>query len=378
MKRLESPFFYLFAISGSLLGTCACGSRTSVALFDAVDIANPADATLGEAGVAPDVGVVDAGEALSCPDAAGSLPSSCAPGGAGMTNCGAGPCFESCCTSLEVAAGTYYRTYVNSGGGPSAEANPAHVSGFRLDKYDVTVGRFGQFVKAWNEGYVPAAGSGKHTHLNGGLGLTNSGDVGTYEPGWVASDDVNVLPVDFQLTYLGDPPTRTQENLPIIYVNWFGAYAFCIWDGAFLPSEAEWEYAAAGGNEQREYPWGTTSPGTNNQYAIYGGYYGGDGGSFAPVGTATLGAGLWGQLDLAGEENVWTLDWWASYVDPCSDCAYLAAASGRVIRGGSYRDRAEAIRPPVRIIGTLSTGEIVKENSPSSEDGIGFRCARTP
>ena len=45
-------------------------------------------------------------------------------------------------------------------------------------------------------------------------------------------------------------------------VNWFEAYAFCIWDGGFLPSDTEWEYAAAGGSLQREYPWGSTAPGT--------------------------------------------------------------------------------------------------------------------
>jgi formylglycine-generating enzyme required for sulfatase activity len=113
-------------------------------------------------------------------------------------------------------------------------------------------------------------------------------------------------------------------------VNWFEAYAFCIWDGGFLPSEAEWEYAAAGGSQQREYPWGSTDPGMGNEYAIYNNYYPS---GVAPVGTTTLGAGLWGQLDLLGEVHEWNLDWYATYDDPCVDCADLAAASDRVTRG---------------------------------------------
>jgi hypothetical protein len=67
-----------------------------------------------------------------------TMPPSCAPGGPGMTNCGAAS--ESCCTSLEVAGGTYYRTYTNSGSGATGEADPATVSSFSLDKYLVTGG----------------------------------------------------------------------------------------------------------------------------------------------------------------------------------------------------------------------------------------------
>jgi formylglycine-generating enzyme required for sulfatase activity len=165
------------------------------------------------------------------------------------------------------------------------ETSPATVSGFRLDKYDVTVGRFRQFVSAWNGGvgYVPAPGSGKHTHLNAGQGLANSASAGSYETGWLASDDGQIAPTNANLsdgicdnvppsnryaTWTASPGSN--EGRPINCVNAYEAYAFCIWDGAFLPSEAEWEYAAAGGSEEREYPWGATAPGSANQFAIYG------------------------------------------------------------------------------------------------------------
>jgi formylglycine-generating enzyme required for sulfatase activity len=280
-----------------------------------------------------------------------------------------------------VTGGTYYRTYTNSGTGPTSEADPASVSGFRLDKYEVTVGRFRQFVNAWTGGWVPPAGSGKHTHLNSGQGLASSGGPGTYEPGWVASDDTTVAPTNTNLACFAGSSTWTasagsDENLPINCVNWYEAYAFCIWDGGFLPSEAEWEYAAAGGSQQREYPWGVTAPGTGNQYAIDECDYGGTGpgsctgvSNIAPVGTATLGAGSWGQLDLAGNVFEWNLDWYAgSYVDPCEDCANLAAASKRVIRGGDFYYSTSFLLPPYRDY-FVPTNRYVD---------LGFRCAEIP
>jgi|SRR5580704_4705762 sulfatase modifying factor 1 len=113
---------------------------------------------------------------------------------------------------------------------------------------------------------MPAAGSGKHAHLNGGRGLRSAADPTSYEPGWGPSDDANVSPTDAHLSSCSPAATWTpspsgSENLPINCVDWAEAYAFCIWDGGFLPSDAEWEYAAAGGSEQREYPWGSALPG---------------------------------------------------------------------------------------------------------------------
>jgi formylglycine-generating enzyme len=375
--------------SGSNSGSCAGAGSLHDRAEEGGEIAEGG----GQDGTAQDTGEPHDSTSEAPADGSGSSSRSCA--GAGGTTCSAGTGSESCCTSLEVTGGTYYRTYTNSGSGPTGEADLATISGFRLDKYLVTVGRFRQFVSAWNggSGYTPPAGSGKHAHLNGGSGLNATG--GGYEPGWVTYDNSNIAPTN---TNLACSPYATwtntagsQENLPINCVNWWESYAFCIWDGGFLPSEAEWEYAAAGGSQQREYPWGTTAPGTANQYAIYGCYYpSGSGnctglGNIAPVGFAGSGAGLWGQLDLAGNMWEWNLDWYGTYV-PCTDCADFTAPaqgavpggpesvgvaallSGRVVRGDSFYNAASYLIPANR------------RNDPPSVRyyGIGLRCSRTP
>jgi sulfatase modifying factor 1 len=303
-----------------------------------------------------------------------------------MTNCGAPT--ESCCTSLEVPGGTFYRTYSNDGGVVTGKADPATVSAFRLDKYEVTVGRFRQFVLAWNDGYTPAPGAGKHTHLNGGKGLVNAnegardGGGQAYEPGWFALDDEEARPMVIDLdmdcaspsTWTHSPGSR--ESLPIDCVNWWEAFAFCAWDGGFLPSDAEWQYAAAGGSEQRLYPWGDADPGTGNEYAIYDCNYGKtrkDSCSgvdhLAPVGTRTRGAGRWGQLDLAGNVAERTLDTCERYPDPCVDCVYQDPLSNVwALRGGDAFAHAGSLLPRWRYCSSR-TGRT---------QNFGFRCARAP
>jgi sulfatase modifying factor 1 len=319
---------------------------------------------------------IDTGPGITNGEA--GTPPSCLVDGLGRSNCGALGT-ESCCTSFEVLKvddGTYFRTYTSNGVTITGEMDPATVSGFRLDEYLVTVGRFREFVTAWDNGsgidggsgYEPDAGSGKHTYLNGGKGLNDTG--GSYEPGWVAGDDINIAPTNTNLGSCGDHSAWTQsegsnENLPINCVNWWESYAFCIWDGGFLPSEAEYAYAAAGGSRQREYPWGAAPP--TAAYAIYGAT------GVEAVGTATMGVARWGQLDMAGDVWEWNLDWYNNYVDPCTDCANLTAAtnSPRVLRGSNYPN---------------GTGYLLATDrypfQPSDRDltvgGVGFRCARAP
>jgi sulfatase modifying factor 1 len=342
----------------------------------------------------------DGGNAGAAGADASAMPPSCAPGGPGLSQCGTYG--DNCCTSVAVAGGTFFRAFDQTGGAPPTD--PAAVSSFRLDKFAVTVGRFRQFVAAWRGGWTPPAGSGKHTHVNAGLGLVDvAPDAGVaHETGWRVSDNGQVAPTDENLidglyracaTAAGGFATWTSatgpgEKRPINCVNWYEASAFCIWDGGFLPSEAEYEYAAAGGGQQRRFPWGATDPGTTlNQYAIYGDSRGNcyfPNGlapcaptSIAPVGSAPLGAGLFGQLDLAGNMYQLVLDWFADF-RPSTDGAYLTApepdfrltaVSSRVVRGSHFSVDTEVLRTSFRNAATDPTRRDI---------GVGFRCARTP
>ncbi len=321
-----------------------------------------------------------------------------------MSNCG--ECGESCCTSLEVTGGTYFQDYYWDGdaGTPAGEIHPATVSRFRLDKYLVTVGRFRNFVNAvippdGGAGWKPAAGSGKHTYLNGGQGLVADTDPtdadpspqNAYEPGWVTADDSNIAPSDANLTTVCNDPSGDSRNsgpsyatwtplpaghedLPINCVNSYEAYAFCIWDGGFLPSNAEWGYAAAGGAEQRLYPWGSNDPGMTSQYTIYGCHYPSGSGpcagvvNIAAVGTAARGVGLWGQLDLSGDVEQWVLDW-AYSSSPCMDCAvWSQLPTTRGDRGSAFDSDAV-----YQVSVTGGSGDAA-----GRYQRVGFRCARTP
>jgi len=135
---------------------------------------------------------------------------------------------------------------------------------------------------------------------------------------------------------------------PVVTVSWHEARAFTAWlttklDGfvARLPTEAEWEYAARGGDGRR-YPWGDGPPDASR--ATFGQPY--DTGRPAVVGHAPGGKSPFDVHDMAGNVWEWCLDAWAdSYVkiqaasiDPCHHGDTSRGA--RVVRGGSWaRDR---------------------------------------
>jgi formylglycine-generating enzyme required for sulfatase activity len=309
-----------------------------------------------------------AGDAVPPVDAGSDAPS-CAGAGDGLTNCGISGA-ESCCISPLVKGGHFSRSY--DGVYFTDAGNPAQVSDFRLDRYTVTVARFGQFVDAVIAGWRPAAGAGTHAYLNGGNGLNSTS--GNFETGWNASwnsEFPTTLPSwtnalsGVSSTWTAQPGVR--ENLPIVYETWFEAYAFCIWDGGFLPSESEWNYAAAGGNEQRTFPWSVPATSATVDCA-HANYAACDGGQDAVGSKSPAGDGLWAQTDLTGNVWQWLLDAAGSYVNPCEDCANVAVDASRVRNGGSFHDLNTALLSSARNSAPPTTRYY----------DIGVRCARSP
>jgi iron(II)-dependent oxidoreductase len=132
---------------------------------------------------------------------------------------------------------------------------------------------------------------------------------------------------------------------PVIHVNWYEADAYCRWAGRRLPSEAEWEYAAATGPERgpkRRYPWGDGEP-DSHLANVYGGA-----GQTVAVDAYAPGDSAWGCRQMVG--NVW--EWTAGAFHPFP--GFVADAykeysepwfgDHKVLRGGCFATRGNLIR----------------------------------
>lgn len=283
-----------------------------------------------------------------------------------------------CCGSTLIPGGAFYRSYdVAADSLWNDMSFPATVSDFRLDTYEVTVGRFRKFVEdgRGTSQKPPLAGEGARM-LNG---LPDQG-------GWEAAFDLQlvadtstlraVLQCDSaNMRYTWTDAPGANESLAMNCLTWYEAMAFCVWDGGFLPTEAEWNYAAAGGDEQRAYPW--SSPASSLlidcEHANYnpGLPAGPCVGAVQPVGShSPLGDGRWGHADLGGNLWEWTLDYTdgVNYAMPCNDCADLSPKIQRADRGGQFGNTVDNLRSANRSI----------FRPERRVDSHGVRCARAP
>jgi formylglycine-generating enzyme required for sulfatase activity len=276
----------------------------------------------------------------------------------------------SCCETLWVAGGNFRMGFspdelrsVDPRDVPLGDReHSASVSGFFLDRFEITLGRFLTYARQYDARPLLAPGSGAHPRIPGS--------------GWQADWDENLSPSRDALlrqTSCGAPsdplalidrlvpaespdassgggddagvaagsspgdrlfrvplPVLAALDEPMGCLTWFQALAFCIWDGGRLPTEPEWEYAAAGGADNRPFPWG-------DELAVVSSL-----GTTGPVGRHPRARGAFGHDDLAGGVLEWAFDGFSEqFYAPggaglgCADCANLEALIGRVVRGSA-------------------------------------------
>ncbi len=282
------------------------------------------DAPAVDAGTADDAGAAVSIAGRSCRRALVC-------GGAGSTT--------SCCDSIAVPAGTLLMGRSLDGADaynvPNPEELPEHpvaLPGFYLDRFEVTVGRFREFVESWRGEPLPA-GAGAHPNVPGS--------------GWRAEWNSHLPRSSEALAgalhcdagqeswrdFAGPDDTR-----PVGCLNWYEAFAFCVWDGGRLPTESEWEYAA-GGEENRLYPWGSRQPDCSLVRPFDNCHDPED--ILAPVGSVPAGRGPFGHQDFAGSAEEFVLDYFDDYrLDLPGVHARVSPPTptyaGRVLRGLSF------------------------------------------
>jgi formylglycine-generating enzyme len=158
-----------------------------------------------------------------------------------------------------------------------------------------------------------------------------------------------------------------RRDHPVVHVSWTDARAYCGWAGARLPSEAEWEFAARGGLEQKLYPWGDElTPGGEHRCNIWQGTFPADNscddGCYATAPVDSFPPKGFGLHNTSG--NAW--EWCADWVRP--------AARPRARQGDPRRllPLPPLVLQPLRVAAR-------SRNTPVSTTGhMGFRLAANP
>ncbi len=224
---------------------------------------------------------------------------------------------------MSIAGGRF--TMGSSAEGSAPNEKPAHVetvAAFWLDKTEVTVGAYRACVDA-KKCAPPQRSSPLCT--------------------WTAGDDA----------------------LPISCVRFADADGYCRHVGKRLPREVEWEYAARG-PQSAKYPWGGGVSACGAASTLLNDNTGRSCTGRLPsrVGAHAMGASPFGVLDMSGNVEEWTADWYVEHVAPG---AQPRSGASHVLRGGGW------LSPP----GMSKTTSRNWGSSVEAGPNVGFRCARS-
>ena len=259
---------------------------------------------------------------------------------------------------IAVKGGTFTMGCTSEQGGDcDSDEEPAHsvtLSDYYIGKFEVTIGQFRAFInetnyrtdadkEGWAWRWMQVDGQWKWNKVNG--------------INWMCDQDGNVR-------------NSSEDNHPVLYVSCNDAMEFCKWlsrKTGFdfrLPTEAEWEYAARGGNKSRGYKYSGSN--SINDIAWYGNLNSNTtaNGKTHPIGTKS--PNELGIYDMSGNVWEWCQDWYGNYSSGSqTNPTGPATGSRRVRRGGSWNSNAKGCRVSNRR----------SDNPGNRYNDLGFRLA---
>jgi len=270
---------------------------------------------------------------------------------------GAGMPMASAPTRARYDFGGYY-TGTNGTGVPYYTATMASVRIWDLATNTTLYAKWVIIPMTYVEGGSFQMGSSSGEYLESPVHTVRVGsfNIGAYE----------VTQAEYEAIIGSNPSNWKGEQLPVDNVSWYEAVAYCNalskregreeaytingenvscdWEsnGYRLPTEAEWEYAARGGVESRGYIYAGS-----NTIGDVAWYSGNSGSATHEVGGKA--ANELGLYDMGGNVWEWCWDWITYYSSsPTVDPTGPTSGSHRVIRGGGWRDDAQAVRVTIR------------------------------
>ncbi len=229
---------------------------------------------------------------------------------------------------IVIPGGTYLRGS-NEGARDEMPRHPVHLSSFAIDVHPITNEQFVRFLQAMG---------GEKDH--------NNNDI-------IRLRDARIKRVAGKLT-----TESGYGKHPVIGVTWYGAVAYTKWVGKRLPTEAEWEAASSGGQENYMFPSGAEIDRTQANF-------------FSSDTTPVLSypPNAFGLYDMAGNVYEWCQDWYAyNYYDASAlepnNPQGPPQGVYRVVRGGCWKSLKEDLRCSHR-----------NRNNPGAVNRTyGFRC----
>ncbi len=270
-----------------------------------------------------------------------------------------------------IPAGTFEMGDHHDGWAVSLPVHTVILDSFYISKYEITNRQYCDYLNS-----EMLAGDIKNPNLNSDI-VYAADDISNSFPYCDTSISSSYSQINYSANVFSvniKDGTTNMSNHPMVMVSWYGAVAYCNWksqqqglescydlstwdcdftkNGFRLATEAEWEYAARGGeySPYYRYPWGDTMDASMANYWLTGdpyetglwphtapvGYYDGN---QTPAGTDM--ANGYGLYDMMGNVFEWCNDWY----DPIYYSSSVtnnptgpASGSSRILRGGAWGD----------------------------------------